>query len=134
MKGALSSIQCRPIRLVQPSGLRRPSSRRARQASSSAMKLGSGVVIISSPAGGCGEPLQPAKVSTQPASASPRVDCLRIVSVLRSEEHTSELQSLMRISYAVFCLKKTNYTTRRSKDKNYSTDIFTTSNNIEQLI
>src|SRR3546814_2567191 len=27
---------------------------------------------------------------------------------LRSEEHTSELQSLMRISYAVFCLKKTH--------------------------
>src|SRR3546814_1571775 len=27
--------------------------------------------------------------------------------VMRSEEHTSELQSLMRISYAVFCLKKT---------------------------
>src|SRR3546814_7634128 len=38
--------------------------------------------------------------------------------VVRSEEHTSELQSLMRISYAVFCLKKkkiknrTHYTTR----------------------
>src|SRR3546814_8718590 len=32
----------------------------------------------------------------------------------RSEEHTSELQSLMRISYAVFCLKKkNNYTHRR---------------------
>src|SRR3546814_8922048 len=30
--------------------------------------------------------------------------------IVRSEEHTSELQSLMRISYAVFCLKKkTNY-------------------------
>src|SRR3546814_9787534 len=29
---------------------------------------------------------------------------------LRSEEHTSELQSLMRISYAVFCLKKKNTT------------------------
>src|SRR3546814_1966431 len=29
----------------------------------------------------------------------------------RSEEHTSELQSLMRISYAVFCLKKTKQTT-----------------------
>src|SRR3546814_7043014 len=28
---------------------------------------------------------------------------------LRSEEHTSELQSLMRISYAVFCLKKQNH-------------------------
>src|SRR3546814_5168596 len=30
------------------------------------------------------------------------------VNVIRSEEHTSELQSLMRISYAVFCLKKKN--------------------------
>src|SRR3546814_5698174 len=29
----------------------------------------------------------------------------------RSEEHTSELQSLMRISYAVFCLKKKKYST-----------------------
>src|SRR3546814_1756508 len=29
---------------------------------------------------------------------------------VRSEEHTSELQSLMRISYAVFCLNKTNTT------------------------
>src|SRR3546814_7821499 len=33
----------------------------------------------------------------------------------RSEEHTSELQSLMRISYAVFCLKKT--TTKKNKSK-----------------
>src|SRR3546814_8355055 len=32
----------------------------------------------------------------------------QIVVALRSEEHTSELQSLMRISYAVFCLKKKN--------------------------
>src|SRR3546814_5655375 len=31
-----------------------------------------------------------------------------MIAVSRSEEHTSELQSLMRISYAVFCLKKTN--------------------------
>src|SRR3546814_10817567 len=29
-----------------------------------------------------------------------------IIAAIRSEEHTSELQSLMRISYAVFCLKK----------------------------
>src|SRR3546814_19560492 len=29
--------------------------------------------------------------------------------LMRSEEHTSELQSLMRISYAVFCLKKKRY-------------------------
>src|SRR3546814_2117786 len=32
------------------------------------------------------------------------------VAFARSEEHTSELQSLMRISYAVFCLKKKNLT------------------------
>src|SRR3546814_2272797 len=31
----------------------------------------------------------------------------------RSEEHTSELQSLMRISYAVFCLKKKKHTTTK---------------------
>src|SRR3546814_3373538 len=33
---------------------------------------------------------------------------LHLVAFPRSEEHTSELQSLMRISYAVFCLKKKN--------------------------
>src|SRR3546814_3935884 len=32
---------------------------------------------------------------------------------IRSEEHTSELQSLMRISYAVFCLKKKNKTQQK---------------------
>src|SRR3546814_5107624 len=32
----------------------------------------------------------------------------------RSEEHTSELQSLMRISYAVFCLKKNNTTSNNT--------------------
>src|SRR3546814_4404236 len=32
---------------------------------------------------------------------------------IRSEEHTSELQSLMRISYAVFCLKKKKYKTAK---------------------
>src|SRR3546814_1485924 len=37
---------------------------------------------------------------------------------LRSEEHTSELQSLMRISYAVFCLKKKN-TKSQHKLKNH---------------
>src|SRR3546814_4495684 len=35
----------------------------------------------------------------------------------RSEEHTSELQSLMRISYAVFCLKKKNNQTRNNHDE-----------------
>src|SRR3546814_1321511 len=43
------------------------------------------------------------------ALGDPRIE-RRLVSELdlRSEEHTSELQSLMRISYAVFCLKKQN--------------------------
>src|SRR3546814_6753178 len=35
----------------------------------------------------------------------------------RSEEHTSELQSLMRISYAVFCLKKKNIHNTENKNK-----------------
>src|SRR3546814_7669564 len=35
----------------------------------------------------------------------------RVAAAMRSEEHTSKLQSLMRISYAVFCLKKTTHTT-----------------------
>src|SRR3546814_3969506 len=42
----------------------------------------------------------------------------------RSEEHTSELQSLMRISYAVFCLKKKNNTT--NSNQNLYTHIHTT--------
>src|SRR3546814_2969748 len=47
-----------------------------------------------------------AAVESQP---TPHRATLRVQSeALRSEEHTSELQSLMRISYAVFCLKKKN--------------------------
>src|SRR3546814_7101120 len=38
----------------------------------------------------------------------------RIGQPRRSEEHTSELQSLMRISYAVFCLKKNTTTTQNN--------------------
>src|SRR3546814_1539695 len=43
-----------------------------------------------------------------------RMDALLGLELLRSEEHTSELQSLMRISYAVFCLKKKTYQKRKS--------------------
>src|SRR3546814_7042182 len=39
------------------------------------------------------------------------------VAVRRSEEHTSELQSLMRISYAVFCLKKKKTTQQHSRSQ-----------------
>src|SRR3546814_2930715 len=38
----------------------------------------------------------------------------------RSEEHTSELQSLMRISYAVFCLKKKNKNKSKTEQDNIS--------------
>src|SRR3546814_5889225 len=40
---------------------------------------------------------------------------LELFDTARSEEHTSELQSLMRISYAVFCLKKKNNKQIRNK-------------------
>src|SRR3546814_4850910 len=40
--------------------------------------------------------------------------CYRHGPSSRSEEHTSELQSLMRLSYAVFCLKKKNKTTTKT--------------------
>src|SRR3546814_6003635 len=54
---------------------------------------------------------------TQPFAATPREErwflvyapaafAARMAMLIRSEEHTSELQSLMRISYAAFCLKK----------------------------
>src|SRR3546814_2353064 len=51
------------------------------------------------------------------------VDCVEVtppagLSTVRSEEHTSELQSLMRISYAVFCLKKKN-THNNNNNKKY---------------
>src|SRR3546814_1819666 len=59
-----------------------------------------------------------------PPSASDTSDCVcsfsplpstdRSTPLARSEEHTSELQSLMRISYAVFCLKKKTPTTTTS--------------------
>src|SRR3546814_7523213 len=47
----------------------------------------------------------------------------------RSEEHTSELQSLMRISYAVFCLKK-----KKKKQQQQITAEMTSTNDIRQAI
>src|SRR3546814_9043149 len=58
-----------------------------------------------------------AKSGHEPPQAGPMDDRER----LRSEEHTSELQSLMRISYAVFCLKKQNTTTTISLQHRYTT-------------
>src|SRR3546814_5247044 len=47
--------------------------------------------------------------------AGPAATCARPAPPARSEEHTSELQSLMRISYAVFCLTKKNMTDQPKK-------------------
>src|SRR3546814_8968762 len=56
----------------------------------------------------------PSTTGPEPATRNPRkLDARRS----RSEEHTSELQSLMRISYAVFCLKK-----KKQKEQNTNED------------
>src|SRR3546814_6226329 len=49
---------------------------------------------------------KPSSCSTTPARGRPPPRASIAIRCRRSEEHTSELQSLMRISYAVFCLKK----------------------------
>src|SRR3546814_4627680 len=64
-----------------------------------------------------------AQINAEKAARSERVAAAAQTSAsARSEEHTSELQSLMRISYAVFCLKKkintvTTHPTHRSNLK-----------------
>src|SRR3546814_10857698 len=72
--------------------------------------------------GGCRfmAPAEPRTVADR--IPAPRRPCRWQSAVQRSEEHTSELQSLMRISYAVFCLKKknnkNNNTCTKSKSEN----------------
>src|SRR3546814_10789513 len=57
---------------------------------------------------------RPVDLRPQGAAHAEQLDeTLRLGDAPRSEEHTSELQSLMRISYAVFCLKKKNKTTHQ---------------------
>src|SRR3546814_5747133 len=51
-----------------------------------------------------------ARMGTAAPSGLTPASCVRV----RSEEHTSELQSLMRTSYAVFCLKKTTRTNHKT--------------------
>src|SRR3546814_3210526 len=52
-----------------------------------------------------------------------RGEVLRQGRNIRSEEHTSELQSLMRISYAVFCLKKKKTNQRQQHHPKYATNL-----------
>src|SRR3546814_8266610 len=67
----------------------------------------SGEAILASSNGGCGASDAKAFPKESDEIATPNVYSLVGLPLrVRSEEHTSELQSLMRISYAVFCLKK----------------------------
>src|SRR3546814_5497314 len=86
----------------------------------SAAAIPSGTTLYMPPAGTTAKPLTrntDSKVShtcsgligradTTVTLPSTRGSTMKLRPVIRSEEHTSELQSLMRISYAVFCLKK----------------------------
>src|SRR3546814_6834533 len=57
-----------------------------------------------------GSPIMALALVGMPINVLPKSD------IARSEEHTSELQSLMRISYAVFCLKKKKNKTTTHKN------------------
>src|SRR3546814_9398382 len=61
------------------------------------------------------KPAPVAKPAARPAAPPPAA---AKPAPVRSEEHTSELQSLMRISYAVFCLKKKNTITDTTPQQN----------------
>src|SRR3546814_8306150 len=56
-----------------------------------------------------------------------------LVGKIRSEEHTSELQSLMRISYAVFCLKQQKKQTRTQLTNVYTTHQYCTPYVLQQI-
>src|SRR3546814_10499931 len=60
-----------------------------------------------------GIPAEQGTASARSQSLLGKLSPDRVVMSERSEEHTSELQSLMRISYAVFCLKKKNNKTKQ---------------------
>src|SRR3546814_5435173 len=67
------------------------------------MLLAAGAVLLEH----CIAGIRPrAATAARIATAAVLLFALATTALVRSEEHTSELQSLMRISYAVFCLKK----------------------------
>src|SRR3546814_7144943 len=78
--------------------------------------------------GGCRDPARRRRLNQSRGAHNGTADRRHLARpVVRSEEHTSELQSLMRISYAVFCLKKTNQPrAQRAKHSNSTTAYVTT--------
>src|SRR3546814_8820483 len=59
------------------------------------------------------------RVRRSDESSCIRTKCPECSDAVRSEEHTSELQSLMRNSYAGFCLKKKKYRTSSKEQRNH---------------
>src|SRR3546814_10236878 len=102
---------------------------------------GGKIINMASQAGRRGEPLVAAYCATKAAvislTQSAGLDLIRYginVNAIRSEEHTSELQSLMRISYAVFCLKKKKYKKRQKEYKNKDIQLTQTTTSPTQSI
>src|SRR3546814_9487190 len=78
---------------------------------------------------------RPISRPTSPISSSPWTRRAAGSRWGRSEEHTSELQSLMRISYAVFCLKKKKHNKRTHKyNKQITKHKIHTDNNHEETL
>src|SRR3546814_5216845 len=104
-----------------------------------ALDRGGGAVVHDAAAGRCAGNLRGRRAVSQrslrrcrpgageTAAADHRGQC-------RSEEHTSELQSLMRISYAVFCLKKKKITKKYCMDNIRNTHNMTDTKYVDTMI
>src|SRR3546814_2823044 len=91
--------------------------RRVRRSRPSALlrEIGGGRAPVRSYGAGCLRHRCPDPASPRAGAVLAFTACLPPYPPPRSEEHTSELQSLMRISYAVFCLKKKKNNTKSTK-------------------
>src|SRR3546814_7815602 len=74
----------------------------------------------------CATSARPCRTSAACCGRSACCWATRSRATWRSEEHTSELQSLMRISYAVFCLKKKKQNNKININKEYTMKDITT--------
>src|SRR3546814_3164537 len=98
-------------RLVRRSILRRSRLTTASRCRSSKCERGRAAIAINS---------SRAQTSPlRPQSRFRKANSVAVSLIVRSEEHTSELQSLMRISYAVFCLKKKKIQKQSQQTRNY---------------